>query len=207
VLSSTAHCVRTVCKIQKGELSKRKINGVGGMGRRWTPSDTQGQGQMLCVIRTMKKGQVRVICDPCKGHAVHACTDKHHADTTSTISVRPDTMKIDSKNSHWNSSSRSVHSISNAGVAMIVSVMSSVATLMVRREIRVVVVTSVDAGTTLEGFLHLRLGAGATSKVSITTNGRKCGRSSGEVVIGYRGEASPGVASTEAAALVTSRME
>jgi len=188
VLSSTAHCVRTVCKIQKGELSKRKINGVGGMGRRWTPSDTQGQGQMLCVIRTMKKGQVRVICDPCKGHAVHACTDKHHAN-------------------NWNSSSRSVHSISNAGVAMIVSVMSSVATLMVRREIRVVVVTLVDAGTTLEGFLHLRLGAGATSKVSITTNGRKCGRPSGEVVIGYRGEASPGIASTEAAALVTSRME
>jgi hypothetical protein len=93
---------------------------------------------------------------------------------------------------------------------MIVSVMSSVATLMVRREVRVVVVTSIDAGTPLQGFLHLRLGAGATSKVSITTNGCKCGRSRGEIVIGYRGEASPGImaiASTEAVALVTSRME
>jgi hypothetical protein len=90
---------------------------------------------------------------------------------------------------------------------MFISVMSSVATLMVRREVRVVVVTPVDAETTLEGFLHLRLRAGATSKVSITTNRCKCGRSSGEVVIGYRGEASPGIASTEVATLVTSGME
>jgi hypothetical protein len=87
-------CAR-VCKIQKEESSKIKKNGGwGGDGR----TATHKGKDRRCVIRTMEKGQVRVICDPCKGHAVYARTDKHHANTTSTISVRQGTMKIDSKN-------------------------------------------------------------------------------------------------------------
>jgi len=52
----------------------------------------------------------------------------------------------------------------------------------------IVTVASIDAGTTVKSLLHLGLRAGTTSKVSITTTGRKGRGASGKVVVRYRGE-------------------
>jgi len=54
-------------------------------------------------------------------------------------------------------------------------------------------IASVDTRTTLKGFLHLGLGARATSEVSVTTTGCECCSASGEVVLRQRSEVTIGV--------------
>jgi hypothetical protein len=75
---------------------------------------------------------------------------------------------------------------------------------------KVVFIASIDTRVILESLLHLGLGAGATSEVSVATNGRSA---SGEIVFGQRGEAALGVippstiASGKAHVLVASGVE
>ena len=78
----------------------------------------------------------------------------------------------------------------------------------------VVTVASIDAGTTVKSLLHLGLGAGTTSEVSITTTGRKGRGASGKVVVRYRGEATTSIVRAAAVApgeahhvVVTRRVE
>lgn len=78
----------------------------------------------------------------------------------------------------------------------------------------VVAVASIDAGTTVKSLLHLRLGAGTTSEVSITTTGRKGRGASGKVVVRQRREAATGIVHAAAVApgearyvVVTRRVE
>jgi hypothetical protein len=53
----------------------------------------------------------------------------------------------------------------------------------------------------------LGLGTGATSEVSITTNGCKCRRASGEVMLRQRDEAAPLAIASSEAAIMAPRME
>jgi hypothetical protein len=47
----------------------------------------------------------------------------------------------------------------------------------------------------LQSLLHLGLGTGSTSKVSIATNGREVSSASGEIVVRYRGEVATSIIS------------
>src|SRR5712675_1173512 len=82
-----------------------------------------------------------------------------------------------------------------------------------RRGAKVVVVTPVDTGTTLQSLLHLWLRAGATRKVSIATNRRKCGSASSEIVVRQGGDGAIGIMSpstivpVQAHVIVTCRVE
>lgn len=97
---------------------------------------------------------------------------------------------------------------------MIVSLVRAMATLDVRNRSQVVFVASVDTRAILQSFLHLGLGAGTTSEVSVATNRREIRRASGEIVLRQRGEAASGVIPRSAVAsgkahhvLVTCRVE
>ncbi len=78
---------------------------------------------------------------------------------------------------------------------------------------RVVTVALIDAGATVKSLLHLGLGAGTTSEVSITTTGRKGRGASGKVVFRQRGKAATSivrataVAPGDAQVVVTRRVE
>jgi len=97
----------------------------------------------------------------------------------------------------------SVHSVSRASIAVVVSLL---ATLVLMSGGWVVTVASIDAGTTVKSLLHLGLGAGTTSEVSITSTGRKGRGTSGKVVVRYRGESTTAaVAPGEAHQVVVTR--
>jgi hypothetical protein len=73
-------------------------------------------------------------------------------------------------------------------------------------------VGSVDTRATLQSLLHLGLGTRTTSKVGIAANRRSS--ASGEIVVGYRGEATTGIIPRSTIAsgkahhvIVTSRVE
>jgi len=85
-----------------------------------------------------------------------------------------------------NNPSWSIHLISSAGAIIVVS-------LLGRSGPRVIFIALIEAGGTLQSLLHRRLGTGATSEVSVATNGCKCGRASGEIVLRQWGEAATGV--------------
>jgi len=93
---------------------------------------------------------------------------------------------------------------------MVVSILQAMATLDVRSGPQVVFIASVDTRAKLQSLLHLGLGAGATSEVSVATNGRSA---SGEIVVRQRGEAATGIiprstiASGKAHVVVTSGVE
>jgi len=75
---------------------------------------------------------------------------------------------------------------------------------VVRRNARKGIIATVDAQPTLEVLLHLRLGARATSEVSVASNRRERRRASGEVVFGQRREvASSGVIGASAGGVLT----
>jgi hypothetical protein len=90
---------------------------------------------------------------------------------------------------------------------MVVSTLQAVTTL---DGPKVVFVASVNTRAVLQSLLHLGLGAGATSEVSVTTNGRSA---SSEIVVRQRGETASGVipsstiAAGKAHVLVASGME
>lgn len=67
-------------------------------------------------------------------------------------------------------------------------VVSFLATLIVSGGC-IVIVAAVKTRTALKRFLHLGLGAGATSEVSVTTASRKCCGAGGEIVVRKWGEA------------------
>lgn len=110
-----------------------------------------------------------------------------------------------------NSSSWLVRSISGASIVVIVSVLRTIASLVVRRGGKVVFVTPVDTRTTLQSLLHLWLRAGATREVSIATNRRKCGSASSEIVVGQGGKVAvirpSTIAPVQAHVIVTCRVE
>lgn len=66
---------------------------------------------------------------------------------------------------------------------IVIRVLRSIATLMVKGNTKLVILCPVHARTTGERFLHLRLGAGAAGKVGIATTRGKCRGPSSEVVI------------------------
>jgi hypothetical protein len=76
---------------------------------------------------------------------------------------------------------------------MVVSLLHAKATLGVRNGSQVVFIASVDSRAILQSLLHLGLGAGATSEISVATNGRHINRARGEIVFRQRGEAATGV--------------
>jgi hypothetical protein len=78
---------------------------------------------------------------------------------------------------------------------------------------RVITVDSIDAGTMVKSLLHLRLGAGPTSEVSITTTGGKGRGGGGKVMVRQRGKAATSIVRAAAFAprdvqvVVTCRVE
>jgi len=106
--------------------------------------------------------------------------------------------------------SQFTHSVSRVGIAVVESLL---ATLILMSGGRVITEASIDAGTTVKSLLYLRLGAGATSEVSITTTGRKGRGASGKVMLRQRGKAATSivcaaaVAPGEAQVVVTRRVE
>ena len=88
-------------------------------------------------------------------------------------------------------------------VVIIVSILRGVTALVVRRDTREGIITPVDAQPTLEVLLHLRLGARATSKVSVAPNWRECRIASGEVVFRQRREATSSAECTSAGGVLT----
>lgn len=71
-------------------------------------------------------------------------------------------------------------------------VVSILATLVVSGGY-VVIVAVVETRTALKSLLHLRLGAGATSEVSVTTARCKCCGAGGEIVVREWGEAASSI--------------
>ena len=57
----------------------------------------------------------------------------------------------------------------------------------------VVIVAMVETRTALKSLLHLGLGAGATSEVSVTTARRKCCGAGSEIVVRNWGDAASGI--------------
>jgi len=89
-----------------------------------------------------------------------------------------------------------VHSVSGAAVSVIVSFL---ATPVVSRGC-IVVVALVETRTTVKSLLHRGLGAGATSKVSVTTARRKRCGAGGEIVVRKGGEATTSIVRAAAVA-------
>jgi hypothetical protein len=75
---------------------------------------------------------------------------------------------------------------------MVIGLLHAKATLDMRNGSQVVFVASVDSRTILS-LLHLGLGAGTTSEVSVATNGRHIRRARGEIVFRQRSKAATGV--------------
>ena len=88
-------------------------------------------------------------------------------------------------------------------VVIIVSILRGVAALVVGRDTREGIIAPVEAHSTLKVLLHLGLGAGATSKVSVTPNWRERRSASGKVVFGQRRETASSVKSASAGDVLT----